>query len=87
MMKRNTRVVGPKGQVVIPKEIRERTGLREGVEVVVDTVDDQVVIKRSAPPTGTYVDYYVKTRARKLKRSVNIRNLLEEERLERARLR
>ncbi|MEM2135255.1 MAG: AbrB/MazE/SpoVT family DNA-binding domain-containing protein [Candidatus Jordarchaeaceae archaeon] len=30
------RVIGPKGQVVIPKEIRDVLGLREGSEVLVE---------------------------------------------------
>ncbi|MHA1209221.1 MAG: AbrB/MazE/SpoVT family DNA-binding domain-containing protein [Candidatus Freyarchaeota archaeon] len=43
------RIVGPKGQVVIPKDVRDALGLREGSEVVVELRGDEVVIKRAKP--------------------------------------
>ena len=39
------RVVGKKGQVTIPKEIRERFGLKEGEKVVFEVRGDEIVIK------------------------------------------
>ena len=84
---KNKRVVGPKGQVVIPKEIRDRLGLREGVEVVVELRGDEVVIRRAAPPTEDYVRYYTTTYSRKLRREVDLKKIMEEERVERTRLR
>ena len=41
--------VGPKGQVVLPKRIRERLDIRPGDEVVVDEVDGEVRIRRAPP--------------------------------------
>lgn len=38
--------VGPKGQVVVPKAIRERVGIQPGDEVHVDEVDGEVRIRR-----------------------------------------
>jgi len=82
-----TRVtVGPKGQVVIPKEIREKTGLRKGADVTVDVRGDEIIIKRASPPTKSYVDYFTSTYAKKLNRDVNIKALLEEERNDRTSL-
>ena len=52
--------------MVIPKEIRDETGLVEGSEVSVEARDGEVVIRRAAPPTGSYVDYFAATFARKL---------------------
>jgi AbrB family looped-hinge helix DNA binding protein len=72
--------VGEKGQVVIPKELRDRTGIKEGTEVIVEAKDGAVTIKRVGPPTESYVDYFTTTYSRKLDHEVNIKRLLEEER-------
>ena len=34
--------VGPKGQIFIPKDIRDKIGIKEYSEVIVDTIDDSV---------------------------------------------
>jgi AbrB family looped-hinge helix DNA binding protein len=41
-----THRVGPKGQVVIPKAIRERLGIRSGDEVVFVEDGDEVRVRR-----------------------------------------
>lgn len=38
--------VGPKGQVVVPKAVRDELGIRPGDEVLVDAVDGEVRIRR-----------------------------------------
>jgi len=38
--------MGPKGQVVIPKRVRERLGLKPGDEVVVEAVDGEARVRR-----------------------------------------
>lgn len=38
--------VGPKGQVVVPKAIRDRLGISPGDDVVVEDVDGEVRIRR-----------------------------------------
>jgi AbrB family looped-hinge helix DNA binding protein len=75
--------VGEKGQVVIPKEIREQTGIKEGVEVVVGVKDGVVTIKKTGPPTESYVEYFTTTYSKKLDHEVNFKKLLEEETVER----
>ncbi len=75
--------IGEKGQVVIPKWIREQTGIKEGSEVVVEARDGTVLIRRASPPTESYVDYFTNTFSKKLDHTVNIKKLLEEERVER----
>jgi AbrB family looped-hinge helix DNA binding protein len=42
-----THKVGPKGQVVVPKELRERHGLKPGDEVVFDDTDGEIRIRRA----------------------------------------
>ena len=83
----NRRRVGQKGQIVIPKEIREKTGIRAGSEVSVEVRDDnEVIIKKSSPPTKSYVDYYIASYSKKLKRAMNIKKIIEDEVVERKRL-
>ena len=47
-MEKKTKV-GPKGQVVIPKDIRDKIGIKEYSEVIVDILDDSVIIKKLKP--------------------------------------
>lgn len=45
--------VGPKGQVVIPKEIRDRVGLHPGDDVDVELRDGEVVIHARRDPAAS----------------------------------
>ena len=40
-----TRTVGKKGQVTIPKEIRDKFGLKEGEKVIFEVKGDEIVMK------------------------------------------
>ncbi len=71
--------VGPKGQVVIPKEIRDKIGIKEYSEVIVDIIDDSVIIKKFKPESVTYVDYYCTTYSKKLTNKVDIKKITEEQ--------
>jgi AbrB family looped-hinge helix DNA binding protein len=44
-----THRVGAKGQVVIPKDLREKVGLRPGADVSFEAVDDGIVVRRATP--------------------------------------
>lgn len=46
MTESRTVKVGPKGQVVIPKAIRDEIGISPGQEVRVERVDDEVRVRR-----------------------------------------
>jgi AbrB family looped-hinge helix DNA binding protein len=45
-----THRIGTKGQVVIPKEVRERVGLHPGSEVEFEVDGDRVVVSRRIRP-------------------------------------
>ena len=59
--------VGPKGQVVIPKEIRDKVGIKEYSEVIVDIIDDSVIIKKLKPESVSYVGYHCGGRRARIK--------------------
>jgi len=82
----STRNIGPKGQVVIPKRMREALGLKPGVEVVFELREKEVVLKKPEV-SGSYANYYMTTSAPKLKKWVNLRELLEDEANERVNIR
>jgi AbrB family looped-hinge helix DNA binding protein len=51
--------VGPKGQVVLPKAVRDRLGILPGDEVDVSTDGDEVAIRKAQPvgsPRGILAD-------------------------------
>lgn len=71
--------VGPKGQVVIPKDIRDKIGIKDYSEVIVDIVDDSVIIKKIKSESVTYVDYYCTTYSKKLTKKIDIKKNTEEQ--------
>jgi len=77
--------VGPKGQVVIPKRMRDTLGLKPGTEVILEIRDQEIVIKKPVV-NGNYAEYFIQTSALKLKKMVNIKELIENEVEERTRI-
>ena len=55
-----TTKLSSKGQVVIPEEIRQRLGLREGAQFVVVGEGDVVILKSIAPPAMEEFDELVR---------------------------
>jgi AbrB family looped-hinge helix DNA binding protein len=47
-MSEHTRKVGDRGQITIPKEIRDRRGIEGGDEIVLVETEDNIIIQ---PPT------------------------------------
>ena len=41
--------IGERGQVTVPKRLRERFGLAPGEEVEFQVINDQIVLKKAAP--------------------------------------
>ena len=75
MTKRN---VGPKGQVVIPKRLRDALGLKPGVEISLELRDQEIIIKKPQVK-GSYTEYFITTSSPKLKKRINIKELLNQE--------
>jgi AbrB family looped-hinge helix DNA binding protein len=70
--------VGQKGQVVIPKRLRDALGLKPGVEVILELRGDEIVISKPKIE-GSYTEYFTMTHAPKLKKVVNIKEIINEE--------
>ncbi len=70
--------IGPKGQVVIPKQLRDAIGLKPGVEVVLELRGDEIVISKPKIE-GSYTEYYISTQIPKLKKTINIKETIMEE--------
>lgn len=77
-----TRNVGPKGQVVIPKRMRDTLGLKPGVEVILEMRDQEIIIKKPQV-RGSYTEYFITTSFPKLKKRINIKELITQEAEER----
>jgi AbrB family looped-hinge helix DNA binding protein len=73
-----TRNVGPKGQVVIPKRMRDALGLKPGVEITLEMRDQEIIIKKPQV-RGSYTEYFITTSSPKLKKRINIKELLNQE--------
>ena len=59
MLTSMTATLSSKGQIVIPQEVRERCGLREGDHFTVeDNPDAQVVVLRKVKPPGDWFSVY-----------------------------
>ena len=71
------RRLGPKGQIVLPKDIREMLGVKPGNEIILEVTGDEVKIRPSNKPE-TYFDRFGNT-SRKLTKIVDIKKILEEE--------
>ncbi len=71
------RTIGEKGQLVIPKDIREYLGLKPGVEVVFEVREGEVVLRAKKDPKEFVEDFC--SVPRKIKRKVDLERLLEKQ--------
>ncbi len=61
------RTVGERGQVVLPKDIREQFGLRAGSEITFDARDDEIVVKPAQTPEEIVEEFCSSSRRIKIK--------------------
>ncbi len=73
------RTIGQKGQVVIPKRIRDRLGLKPGRKVTVELQADAVILKPEKDP-ARFVEDFVSAQKKLSRISLKqIKGILEEE--------
>lgn len=80
------RRLGTKGQVVVPRDVRQHLGIRSGSEVIFEVRNEEAVLKPGVVPSDV-VSQYLSIISPKLKKKVQLEDILEEEILEETRLR
>ncbi|MCW4007353.1 MAG: AbrB/MazE/SpoVT family DNA-binding domain-containing protein [Candidatus Bathyarchaeota archaeon] len=72
------RRVGQKGQIVIPKDVREYVGILPGGEVLMEVRDKEVVIRSEVDPKD-FVEDFSRVVGQKLTKKIDLEVLLEQE--------
>ena len=78
--------VGPKGQIVIPKVVREFLGIKAGDEVMMEIRGKELLIKSKVEPEK-FVNDFCSITERKLTEKVDLKKIIKEEVEERLALR
>lgn len=71
------RTLSEKGQIVIPKDVREYLGLKPGSEIVFEIKEGKVVIRPRKDPKE-FVEEFCNV-PKKLKKKIDIKKLLEKQ--------
>ena len=71
------RIVGKKGQVSIPKEIREKFGIKEGTKVVFEVRGNEIVIKPEKSGKD-FVEDWCSIVKKKLSEPIDLKKLKED---------
>jgi AbrB family looped-hinge helix DNA binding protein len=79
------RKIGQKGQIVIPKIVRELLAVSPGDEIIMEVREKEVLIRPKVDPTKFVEDFCLA--GRKLREKIDLERLLEEEVKERFALR
>lgn len=72
------RKLGSKGQIVIPKIVREFLGIGPGDEVVMEFIKEGVLIRAKEDPFK-FVENFCSINGKKLKEKIDLKKLIEEE--------
>ena len=71
------RELGAKGQVVIPKDIREHFGLKKGSKVLFEVKDDEIIIKPQKDEE--FLENFCLTAKKKLTKRIDVKELYHEQ--------
>ena len=71
------RELGEKGQIVIPKDIRDHFGLKSKSKVIFDVKEDEIIIKPQKD--NKFVDMFCSVVKKKLTKEVDIEKLYHEQ--------
>jgi AbrB family looped-hinge helix DNA binding protein len=77
------RIVGPKGQIVIPKDVREYIGLKPGTRVIFEVREGELVIRPETNPEKI-VEEFCSIVSKKLEKTIDVKKIIQEEYEERA---
>jgi AbrB family looped-hinge helix DNA binding protein len=72
------RKIGQKGQIVIPKVVRESAGIEPGDEIIMEVREKEVVIRPGTDPER-FIESFCSVTGRKLTEKLNLERLLEQE--------
>ena len=72
------RKVGPKGQIVIPKIVRESLGIHPGDEVLMEIREKELLIRPMVDPESLVEDFCSIAR-QKLTRKIDLEEVVEKE--------
>jgi AbrB family looped-hinge helix DNA binding protein len=77
-MKSEKRTVGERGQIVLPKKLRERFNLRPGKKVIIEEKADAIVLKPDHDPKA-FVEEFVSMPKKVKKISISdVKKILEQ---------
>ena len=71
------RTVGPKGQIVLPKDVREHLGLKQGSPVTFEVRERELVIRPAEDPEK-FVEEFCSV-PKKLGKKIDLKRIYEEE--------
>ena len=72
------RKVGPKGQIVIPKDIRDNFAIKIGSEIEIEVKEEMIIIKPAQPREETFLERFFAS-DHKLTAKIDIKKILEQQ--------
>lgn len=72
------RTVGPKGQIVVPKDAREYLGLKPGTQVIFEVKNRELTIKPELDPEK-FVEEFCSVPGKKLKKEIDLKKIYEQQ--------